>query len=379
MRILAFSNCPLDPLLGSGQTRLAWSGGLRALGHEVTVVDSEKLVPPQRRGRGYRWRLALHAQRSLVAAGLENFDLLEFFGAEFWLATWWAARHPARQRPLIVAHSDGLEPAYTARLALSGAERVSTSAVARLGQRLQSLAFSRADHFVTGSESDRQFAARARLCPLSRSAFIPLGLKPEFLSEPPPAVDSPARLRRVIFLGRWTAAKGHRWVAKVMSELLANDTSLELRVLGVGDHAERVRADFPPALHGRIHIRGRLTPAEIQAECAHALVFFQATEFEGFGLALAEAMASGCAAVTTPTGFGAALRDGAEALICPFGDTTTMSAALRRLLSDESLRLRIAVAGQQRARQLRWETSVAQLEKTYLHWLDEKSAAAADA
>ena len=39
-----FSNCELDPLLGSGRTRLAWAAGLRGLGHTVDIVDTGDLL-----------------------------------------------------------------------------------------------------------------------------------------------------------------------------------------------------------------------------------------------------------------------------------------------------------------------------------------------
>ena len=39
MKILSLSTCPLDPLLGSGKTRLRWSEGLRELGHTVDMAE----------------------------------------------------------------------------------------------------------------------------------------------------------------------------------------------------------------------------------------------------------------------------------------------------------------------------------------------------
>ena len=82
-------------------------------------------------------------------------------------------------------------------------------------------------------------------------------------------------------------------------------------------------------------------------------------------------MACGCAAVTTPTGFGAELHDGEEVQLCAFGHASAMRASVERLLDDEALRVRIARAGWQRVQRLRWEHSVRKLEETYLRWLDE--------
>ena len=67
-------------------------------------------------------------------------------------------------------------------------------------------------------------------------------------------------------------------------------------------------------------------------------------------MALAEAMACGCAPVTTRTGFGATLRDGEEALLCDFTDAGAMERAVLALLRDESLRSNIARRAWERVR-----------------------------
>ena len=109
MKILLFSNAPLDPKTGSGLTRLAWSAGLRARGHDVRTVETDELLGGARNHvRGRRARIGWNCWRWLQAHDLSGFDLIEFYGAEFWLATW---RMAARRgpRPLMVAHTDGLE------------------------------------------------------------------------------------------------------------------------------------------------------------------------------------------------------------------------------------------------------------------------------
>ena len=88
-------------------------------------------------------------------------------------------------------------------------------------------------------------------------------------------------------------------------------------------------------------------------------------------MGLAEAMACGLAAVTTPTGFGADLHDGEEALVCPFGDVRAMQGAITQLLDDEPARVRIAEAGWRRVQTLRWETSVDRLDAIYRRWVAE--------
>ena len=115
MRILALSNCLLDHASGSGRTRLAWADGLRALGHEVTTVESiELLGGSEGAPAGRRLRMVRGAWRWLRRHRPRRYDVVEFYGAEFWLATWWLSRQP--ERPLLVAHTDGLEMLAEERL-----------------------------------------------------------------------------------------------------------------------------------------------------------------------------------------------------------------------------------------------------------------------
>lgn len=381
MNLLVFSNCALDLSLGSGQTRRAWTEGLRARGHRVEVLDADALLgSDQNRPRGRRRRLAWRAWRALRGRSLDGVDLVEFFGAEFALPTLLLARRPRARRPLLVAHTDGLESLAADRLRRSHpAASLPHRLRAVVNGRLDDLAFTRADAFVTGCEADRRFAAERGFFSPERMAVIPPGLGETFLQA---AVtdDDPGggkRAEEVAFFGSWILRKGVGVLATVMGGLLQSRPGLGLSLLGTGGHAGEILANFPAAVRARVTVRPRLSPAEAVATLRRARVFFFPSEYEGFGLALAEAMACGCAVVTTPTGFGAELRDGEEAIVCPFGDGPAMRAAVERLLDDDALCARLGAAGRARARTLRWEDSVRRLEQVYERWLTDGMAAPA--
>ena len=374
MRLLVFSNCELDPLLGSGRTRLAWSAGLRARGHTVDIVDTGELLGRDGSGPGRRARMGWQGLRWLQRHDLSAYDLIEFYGAEFWPGTWWLSRRAPGKRPLLVAHTDGLELLAADRAAASDAFPRPTglrAMAASLLQRGETLAFSRADGFVTGCELDRRFLLDRRTGHPGRMEVVPLGLEPAYLDRP---LETAGREERVAFLGSWIDRKGTGTLATAMIPLLRERPGLRLDLCGTGVSEERLHADFPAELRGRVLVAPRVSNEEMAARLSRAQVFFFPSEYEGFGLALAEAMACGCAVVTTPTGFGAELRDGEEVLLSAFGVAEAMRGAVARLLDDEPLRARVAGAGWRRAQGLRWETSVGKLEATYQRWLAEKSS-----
>ena len=370
MKIIALSNCPLDPVLGSGRTRLAWSAGLRALGHEVRTVDTTELLPnADENPSGRRLRMGWNGWRWLETHDLKGVDLIEFYGAEFWPATWRLAARRGN-RPYLVAHTDGLELLAAERLAEAAPAYGSATpprwraAAAGLLRRGEKLAFSRCDGFVTGCELDRKYLLDRHIGRPERMEVIPLGLEPEYLGLPAPA----AREERVAFLGSWIERKGIAHLVQTMAGLLERRRELRLDLFGVNRVETDPLRDFPPGLHARITVQPRMRIPELIAGMSRARVFFFPSEYEGFGLGLAEAMACGCAAVTTATGFGADLVNGREALICTFGDVPAMSAAIERLLDDGLLCAEVARSGWERVQVLRWETSVRRLEKTYLDW-----------
>lgn len=347
-----------------------WSEGLRERGHEVRVLQPSdyECLPESQIAR--KFRQAYGAWRTLTRLSLAEYDLIEFYGDEFWLATWWLSQR--RARPLLVAHTNGLELLAAERARASVDEETNASIPRQLLSRLtherfSPIAFRRADAFVTLCELDRRYVVNHRIQSFDNTAVIPPGVDDEFLS----VANEGGCERRVVFFGSWTPRKGLRELQTVMTAVLRKYADVIFDVLGAASSATVIYEAFPVDVHARIVIHPRLSNQELARLLSRCSILFFPSLYEGFGMAIAEAMACGCAVVTTPTGYGAELVDGDEALIFPFGDVGAMQAALERLLIDDALRARIATAGQRRARTLRWETSVAKLDETYSRWIAE--------
>lgn len=94
-----------------------------------------------------------------------------------------------------------------------------------------------------------------------------------------------------------------------------------------------------------------------------AKTFLLASGYEGFGLPAIEAMACGCAVVTTDNG---GSRDyavpGETALVAPPRDPEGLAAHLDTLLGDDALRRRLAAAGAAFVERFDWEATIDALE-----------------
>ena len=82
-----------------------------------------------------------------------------------------------------------------------------------------------------------------------------------------------------------------------------------------------------------------------------ANVFLLTSEYEGYGMTLAQAGIAGCPVVTTDVGAaGSVLRNDENALICPVGDTTCVSGKIIRIIHDHSLGTKLSFALQNEVR-----------------------------
>jgi hypothetical protein len=107
---------------------------------------------------------------------------------------------------------------------------------------------------------------------------------------------------------------------------------------------------------------------------ASSSVYLQPSTQEGFGMCAVEAMACGCALVTTDNGGSDDYAvDGETAIVCS-PDLDSMAEAVERLLRDEGLRVRIATNGVESVQQLTWERSASGLREVAVDYLADPSS-----
>ena len=367
MRILSVSNCPALEHLGSGYVIANFVKGLRALGHEVDLLqpdDYEVCQWLRPKGIGHRQSMGM-LQAVSRSLRLKDYDLVEFWGAEAWLATRWLVRRQ-KHRPMVVQHTNGPEPRYNQILRELGILRLNRLQ-AWNSERLLPQAFAYADGIVTVSDSDRIWLSEHRLSPHAKLQAIEVPLADCFVERPIKARDTGV----IGFSGTWLPKKGIEVLVSDMTDILRAFPGWRFVVLGTNP-TDKVRSCFPLDIGSRVDVIPMIKAKEALAQRYEQMeIFVLPSLIESFGVALAEAMACGCAAVTTRAGFGASLVNEKHALILAKAQSPDLYRAVKRLILDPQLRRQLGAAARERVQELRWDRAVQSLSHTYEQWLVE--------
>jgi glycosyltransferase involved in cell wall biosynthesis len=190
--------------------------------------------------------------------------------------------------------------------------------------------------------------------PAEQLWYVPLGIDHEMF-----AFRTPQQRRRydVALLSHPHREKGFVVGLEALGELKRRSPDLRANVFGM-DRPFRQLPDGVGFWRAPDH---RTLADELYNQTR---VFIQPSFHEGFGYTALEAMACGCALVTTDNG---GSRDyglpDQTALVVPPGDWAGLADAAERLLSDDTLRTRIAEAGAQLVRRrFDWDNTSEVLE-----------------
>jgi glycosyltransferase involved in cell wall biosynthesis len=173
----------------------------------------------------------------------------------------------------------------------------------------------------------------------------------------------PERAPILLYVGRIAAGKGIEHLFKAAREI----PDVHVVISGPDDrHGTSVAveaAQAAPATSGRVHMLA-MTDEPPHDLYSQADLFVLASEGESFGMVAAEAAAAGIPVIISARcGIAGFFEDG-EALIVPY-DGEAVVGAVRRVLSDQDLRDRLARGGVAAARRTSWDSVTDLQEEIY--------------
>lgn len=156
--------------------------------------------------------------------------------------------------------------------------------------------------------------------------------------------------RVVVALGRLTRQKGFDLLVPAFARVLEGHPDWELRIFGDGAERENLQDQIEQlGVGGSVRLMGRTR--DVYEELARGSLFAMSSRFEGFGMVIIEAMASGLPVVSfdCPRGPGDIITPGRDGLLVPPRDVDALAEGLTTLISDPALRRSMAVAARETA------------------------------
>jgi glycosyltransferase involved in cell wall biosynthesis len=258
----------------------------------------------------------------------------------------------------------------------------------RWAQRLRRLVLRRThDRYIAISAYVAQSTIRAVGLPPAAIEVIYRGLPESGLGAERDHVEAVRRALEMdryypvlLTVGRLVAQKGQRYLIEAMPEILRSHPRAQLLIVGMGILEQKLRDQVDElGLRSSVRFLGRRE--DVPALMGAADMFVFPSLFEGLGVSLLEACASGLPCVASNVGpLPEVVEDGVTGALVPSQDPASLAEAVRRLASDPDLMHRYGEAARTRVRQtVRIERSIAQLEALYEDVLRLRTGEAAPA
>ncbi len=199
-----------------------------------------------------------------------------------------------------------------------------------------------ARHIVTTSDTTSATVnAQFGVAPEKITAIIP------GTARAPRSTGSGSATVNVLSIGTLIPRKGHDTLMHALAKLFDLNWHLTIAGSPAHDPATAAALHAMPAELGitdRVTFLGEMTGEPLVQLWAKADIFALATRYEGFGMAITEALRRGLPVAVTDGGAAGAMIRPEYGTVCPVDDVVQLSKTLRRLIFDTRLRSLMADA-----------------------------------
>jgi glycosyltransferase involved in cell wall biosynthesis len=336
MRAALIVPAPFDAVSGGYAYDRRIVAGLREAGHAIRVIELAGQHPLTddlaREAACAAWDSIADDERPII----DGLALPAFAGLDDALS--------ARSAIGLIHHPTALETGFGAN------DRASLLA---LEKRL----LPRLARIVTTSETTAEQLAATFAVDRDRIKVIVPGT-----DDAPRCLGSDGPTCHILAIGTLVPRKGHDVLLRAVARLF--DLDWRLIIVGAADH-DPVHARLLNALAEELGIArqvdfaGEVTGDALEVLWQKADLFALATHWEGYGMAIAEALKRGVPVAVSDGGAAGKLVTEMSGVVCPVGDWINLSKALRRMIFGAELRYEMAEAAWQVGQTLPdWQTQM---------------------
>jgi glycosyltransferase involved in cell wall biosynthesis len=315
MHVSLIVPAPLDQVSGAYLYDRRMVEELRAEGHTVEVVELTGRFPlsddDARHSACAAWDRLSATTRPLIG----GLALPAFSGMED--ALW------ARGAVGLIHHPTALETGFS-------------EAESAMLRRIERCLYPRLTRIIVTSESTAERVVTEFGVDRTRVSVVVPGTE-----DAPRSVGSGGPIVEILSVGTVVPRKGHDVLIRSLARL--PDLRWHLTIVGslrkepaYADSLVRLVEALQITSH--VHFAGEVTGEPLEAFWRRADLFALATWFEGYGMAIAEALRRGLTVAVTAGGAAAALVGPEAGVVCQPGDQVQLTKALRRVIFSASLR-----------------------------------------
>jgi glycosyltransferase involved in cell wall biosynthesis len=167
----------------------------------------------------------------------------------------------------------------------------------------------------------------------------------------------------VLFVGRLHERKGVDLLLPIFKEVIKEKKAI-LRIVGSGEKEKALRKQAARlGLSEDVEFLGYLPDSEMRKQYSEASIFVLPSRYEGFGIVLLEALASGLPIVATQTGISSkVVEEGKNGFLVDHKD---MKEAIVKLLNDNDLRKRMGLRSREIAENYSWSSAAKRMIAIY--------------
>jgi len=231
-----------------------------------------------------------------------------------------------------------------------------------------------ADRYLTVSQFSKQEICRFHRLPPERVTVIPNGVAPRFFEREPARKIEQMRGKYglppeyFLFLGGFDRRKNALTLLDAYAQLPQDGTPLVLAGEHKWEFAAASQKIHTLELSERVVCPGAIADEDLPAVYQGALALVHPSRYEGFGLQLLEAMASGVPVLAANATSLPEVLGGCGLLFDP-ADAAAIAAQMQRIAAEPALRSSLAAQGRERTRSFSWRKAAEQTLALYLELL----------